>query len=647
MADQLATLGIKVTSDDINKAIRRLDKLETQAHKTEKSTGMMSAGFKSLAGTLAGVISATAAVTKLLEVGRSFDVINSSLITVTGSAENAAIAFAGIEEFAAKTPYDLEQVANAFVKMKALGLDPSEAALTSYGNTASAMGKSLNQMVEAVADAATGEFERLKEFGIKARSEGDNVSFTFQGVTTTVKKNAAEIEGYLKRIGNVEFAGAMEERAKTLDGALSNLGDSWDGMFRTMMQSQLGDAFRDAASGASDFFSEITKGMKAAQGDALSAAELKVQEFTAKYEDIQQQLFDRQTSLVSEAWQSLTGTSKGELESLSRSYMDSINLWQEQVDSLKAKTKDAASEISAPTIKAGKVDGGLTDADLTTQEEMQTQSIISAYEYFAALEEAGLLHSENEEQRIINQYDVELTKLMDHQQALIDAGWTRVEAEAEIKDALEALEMEHLSKIELARERTRQADIRSGKEALKWEEMTSKQKVSVVQGGLSQISGMMNSENRKAFEMGKAAATANAVIDTYRAATGAYAAMAGIPVVGPALGAAAAAAAVVAGMANVQSIQSASFGGGGGGRGAVPASVTAPAGAVGGGNIPSAPTPSSESQAPINNYYINGQVGSIDELTGNFIIPAVQDQLNNGSVVLFDNQSAQAQVING
>ena len=647
MADQLATLGIKVTSDDINKAIRRLDKLETQAHKTEKSTGMMSAGFKSLAGTLAGVISATAAVTKLLEVGRSFDVINSSLITVTGSAENAAIAFAGIEEFAAKTPYDLEQVANAFVKMKALGLDPSEAALTSYGNTASAMGKSLNQMVEAVADAATGEFERLKEFGIKARSEGDNVSFTFQGVTTTVKKNAAEIEGYLKRIGNVEFAGAMEERAKTLDGALSNLGDSWDGMFRTMMQSQLGDAFRDAASGASDFFSEITKGMKAAQGDALSAAELKVQEFTAKYEDIQQQLFDRQTSLVSEAWQSLTGTSKGELESLSRSYMDSINLWQEQVDSLKAKTKDAASEISAPTIKAGKVDGGLTDADLTTQEEMQTQSIISAYEYFAALEEAGLLHSENEEQRIINQYDVELTKLMDHQQALIDAGWTRVEAEAEIKDALEALEMEHLSKIEAARERTRQADIRSGKEALKWEEMTSKQKVSVVQGGLSQISGMMNSENRKAFEMGKAAATANAVIDTYRAATGAYAAMAGIPVVGPALGAAAAAAAVVAGMANVQSIQSASFGGGGGGRGAVPASVTAPAGAVGGGNIPSAPTPSSESQAPINNYYINGQVGSIDELTGNFIIPAVQDQLNNGSVVLFDNQSAQAQVING
>ena len=47
-----------------------------------------------------------------------------------------------------------------------------------YGDTASAMGKSLDDMVEAVADAATGEFERLKEFGIRASKNGDRVSFT-------------------------------------------------------------------------------------------------------------------------------------------------------------------------------------------------------------------------------------------------------------------------------------------------------------------------------------------------------------------------------------------------------------------------------------------------------------------------------------
>ena len=74
------------------------------------------------------------------------------------------------------------------------------------------MGKNLMQFVEAIADAATGEFERLKEFGIKARTQGEQVSFTFQGVTTTVGKNAAEIENYLRQIGMSSLPGACVSR---------------------------------------------------------------------------------------------------------------------------------------------------------------------------------------------------------------------------------------------------------------------------------------------------------------------------------------------------------------------------------------------------------------------------------------------------
>ena len=66
-------------------------------------------------------------------------------------------------------------------------------------------------------------------------------------------------------------------------------------------------------------------------------------------------------------------------------------------------------------------------------------------------------------------------------------------------------------------------------------------------GSLSSILG----EESKA---GKAFAVAQATIDTYKAANSAYASMAGIPVVGPGLGAAAAAAAVLAGIANVKKI---------------------------------------------------------------------------------------------
>jgi len=111
-----------------------------------------------------------------------------------GNAKAAGQAFKDINKFAAQTPYELEEVMTGFIKLKNMGLDPGQEALTAYGNTASAMGKSLNDMVEAVADAATGEFERLKEFGIKASSQGDKVTFMFQGVKTTVGKNSKEIE---------------------------------------------------------------------------------------------------------------------------------------------------------------------------------------------------------------------------------------------------------------------------------------------------------------------------------------------------------------------------------------------------------------------------------------------------------------------
>lgn len=208
----------------------------------------------------------------LLSNQRNFDKLNASLITATGSAEKAAIAFQAIQNLAATTPYSVEQVTEAFVKLKNLGLDPSEKAIISYGNTAAALGKDLNQMIEAVADASTFEFERLKEFGIKAKQQGDQVSFTFQGITTTVNKSATEIENYLKSIGDVNFAGAMEARAKTLDGAISNLSDSVDALLLAINQAGIGEAFGEIVSAISGGVREITATIKSGELQADFAA---------------------------------------------------------------------------------------------------------------------------------------------------------------------------------------------------------------------------------------------------------------------------------------------------------------------------------------------------------------------------------------
>lgn len=243
MAD-IASLIVRVSATGV-------DKVTSQLNGLTKAAGAAAAAVVSLE-TAKQVFSA------LVDSQRNFDKLNSGLITMTGSAENAAKAFSVLQQFAKETPYGLNQAVEGFTKLVALGLNPSKEALISYGNTAAAMGKDLNQMIEAVADASTFEFERLKEFGIKSSQQADTVSFTFRGVTTTVKKNSEEIQKYLLNIGNTDFAGAMETRSKTLDGQLSSLADSFDGLVLAVAQSGFGVAVGEQAATAEDAITELT-----------------------------------------------------------------------------------------------------------------------------------------------------------------------------------------------------------------------------------------------------------------------------------------------------------------------------------------------------------------------------------------------------
>ena len=272
----IGRLAVQVTAETsglstgLNQASRNVDQFQNKARSlggTMDELGAASSFLAGKIGALAGAFGATQFVNKLVDVQRQFDVLNASMITVTGSAAAAEREFAWLKDFAATTPFALDQVVGAFVRMSSLGLDPSRAALESFGNTASAMGKNLNQMIEAVADASTGEFERLKEFGIRARQQGETVSLTFQGVTTTIRNSSEEITRYLTEIGNNQFAGAMAERARTLDGAISNLADTWDELFRTINNANAGGMIASTVSVANGAMQNAIKII-----DAMSSA---------------------------------------------------------------------------------------------------------------------------------------------------------------------------------------------------------------------------------------------------------------------------------------------------------------------------------------------------------------------------------------
>ncbi len=241
----------KNLGNDGDKAFRRITQVITPANDNLKALDATARSFNevirqgtALFGAYLGFQGLKNTFSSIFNANTTFERLSASLKTVTGSTKAAQEAFTLIEKFAINTPYQLNEIVEAFIRLKALGLDPSEEALTSYGNTASAFSKNMIDFVEAVADATVGEFERLKSFGIKANTLTDEVKFTFAGVTTTVKKNAADIEKYLRSLGDVNFAGAMDEQMKTMNGVLSNIEDSFEKIYRQIGQSGLNEALK-------------------------------------------------------------------------------------------------------------------------------------------------------------------------------------------------------------------------------------------------------------------------------------------------------------------------------------------------------------------------------------------------------------------
>lgn len=148
------------------------------------------------------------------------------------SQEKATQAMKMLQQLAADTPASLKEWTEAYIKLVNRGLKPTSQELTNMGDLAASQGKSVDQLIEAILDAMTGENERLKEFGIKAAKSGETTKFTFRGVTTEVRNSEQAIKDYLLSLGQLEgVAGSMTVQMQELEGMQSNFGDTVDSVF--------------------------------------------------------------------------------------------------------------------------------------------------------------------------------------------------------------------------------------------------------------------------------------------------------------------------------------------------------------------------------------------------------------------------------
>ena len=170
-------------------------------------------------------------VTTSYNVRKEFAKYEAVLRNTFQSSEKAATAMTMLKKLASDTPYQLQELTEGYIKLVNRGIIPTREEIIKMGDVTSSQGKSLDQYIEAILDAMTGEFERLKEFGIKASKENDKVKFSFKGVTTEVQFSEKAITDYLYSLGDLKgVQGSMAVQMEELEGRSSNLSDIMDGL---------------------------------------------------------------------------------------------------------------------------------------------------------------------------------------------------------------------------------------------------------------------------------------------------------------------------------------------------------------------------------------------------------------------------------
>jgi len=182
-----------------------------------KEIGTVNAGLGRTALAFGAAFGAGLAGRALVGTISNFQKLRAQLVTIEQDEMKAENAFKRLQQFATTTPFQLSNVVAGFARLRAVGINPTNEDLIAMGDISAGMGKDI---------ATTGEAERLKQFGIIMRTQGEQVTINFKGQKIKLKKDAKEISQALFNLGRANFAGGMERQMDTIGGAFSNLIDN-------------------------------------------------------------------------------------------------------------------------------------------------------------------------------------------------------------------------------------------------------------------------------------------------------------------------------------------------------------------------------------------------------------------------------------
>lgn len=244
-----AASGAKKLSTEADKSSDSLDRAGASAGTFTAKMKAAAAGVLAFLGVSAGLEKVREGLVSILSTGDEFEKLDQQLVQIFGSIEEGEQASQWIQDFAANTPLQLEEVSQAFIRLKNFGLDPTNGTLQALVNQNEAMGGSfqdLEGIVNAVGQAWAKqklqgeEILQLIERGVPvwdllAKATGKNV-VELQDMSSAGELGRETIAALVTEIGKASDGAAAQSMGR-LSGLVSNLKDQWAQFFNLIAES--------------------------------------------------------------------------------------------------------------------------------------------------------------------------------------------------------------------------------------------------------------------------------------------------------------------------------------------------------------------------------------------------------------------------
>lgn len=239
--------------------------LKKIADETKTQTDRLKNSFMSVSTAIKGMVAAAG-------VGKLFSDIASSmkqaersvgsLRAITSSADEAKKKFQELNDLSRALPQSFDDITAAALALGKNGLSTSAENIKALAKISRGTNTSLESLAQALSNASMGQLKGLRQMGIIAKQEGDEISLTFQGTTEKIKANTKDLQDYIGRLAETKFKDTLKPEMEGITGAAKGLGDAWGDFTRELGESGIGDIIKDVmitATKALDGFTESIK----------------------------------------------------------------------------------------------------------------------------------------------------------------------------------------------------------------------------------------------------------------------------------------------------------------------------------------------------------------------------------------------------